>query len=62
MYHNFLAHSSVDGELDGFHVLAIVNSAVVNIGYTSLFNFLFPWCVCSAVGLLGHKAVLFPVF
>ena len=27
-----------------------------------LFQFWFPWCVCLAVGLLGHKAVLFPVF
>ena len=27
-----------------------------------LFHFWFPRCVCPAVGLLGHKAVLFPVF
>ena len=27
-----------------------------------LFQFWFPWCVCPAVGLLGHKAVPFPVF
>ena len=27
-----------------------------------LFQFWFPQCVCPAVGLLGHKAVLFPVF
>ena len=27
-----------------------------------LFRFWFPQCVCPAVGLLGHKAVLFPVF
>ena len=27
-----------------------------------LFQFWFPWCVCPAVGLLGHKAVLFAVF
>ena len=26
------------------------------------FQFWFPWCVCPAVGLLGHTAVLFPVF
>ena len=26
-----------------------------------LFLFWFPWCVCPAVGWLGHKAVLFPV-
>ena len=32
------------------------------LGCMCLFQFWFPWCVCPAVGLLGHKAVLFPVF
>ena len=32
------------------------------LGNTCLFQFWFPQCVCPAVGLLGHKAVLFPVF
>ena len=32
MYHSFLIHSSADGHIGCFHVLVIVNSAVMNIG------------------------------
>ena len=32
MYHSFLIHSSTDGHIGCFHDLAIINSAVMNIG------------------------------
>ena len=64
IYRVFLGQLSVGGHFSCCHVLAVVNSAAVNIGgacifsnYSSFFPEIYP-----GVGLLGRMVVLFLVF
>ena len=61
MYHIFFIHSSVDGHLGFFHVLATVNSAAMNFGVHVSFQirvFVFSWYMPRS-GILDHMLALF---
>ena len=53
VYHSFLIHSSADGHLGCIHVLAIINSAVMNIGVHVSLSILVSLVCMPSSGIAG---------
>ena len=62
MYHNFFIHSSVDGHLGCFHVLAIVNSAAMNNGIHVSLSILVSSGYMLRSGIAGSYSSFIPSF
>ena len=62
MYHNFLIHSSANGHLGCFQVLAIVNSAALNTGVHVSFSILVFSRYMLSIGIAGSYGNFIPSF
>ena len=62
MYHSFFIHSSVDGHLGCFPVLAAVNRAAVNIGFHVSFSVLVSSGYMPTSGIAGSYGGFIPSF
>ena len=62
MYHNIFIHSSVNGHLGCFHVLAIVNSAAMNNGIHVSFSTLVSSGYMPRSGIAGSYGGVIPTF
>ena len=62
MYHSFLIHSSADGHLGCFHVLAIINSAAMNIWVCVSFSSLVFSGSMPRSGIAGSYGGFIPSF
>jgi len=62
MQHNFFIHSSVDGHLGCFHILAIVNSAAKNSGIHVSFSLLVSSGYMPRSGIAGSYGGFIPSF
>ena len=62
MYHSFFIHSSLEGHLGCFHVLAIVNSAAMNNGIHVSFSILVSSGYMPRSGIAGSYGGFIPSF
>ena len=62
IYHNFFIHSSVNGHLGCFHVIAIINSVAVNNGMHKSLSILVSSGYMPGNGIAGSYGGFIPNF